>query len=569
MTSAKSKFEPIIYQYKPISYVYVFCLLAIFFSALATVEFSIGKLYLRAMPQDLFFQLDGIYRLAIGQRIYSDFSTPIGPLIYVIPLLFVKLGANLALSINYASGFLLIAAFAVVAYVAWTRLSPLFGLALGVWVGLALATRMNFGDDPAAVTLAMNYNRQGYAALVLAMLMFRAPRNVSSVIAPVDGVVYAILTAFLIYTKITFGLVAIAFAPIVIWPQHSRLVVLSAFAISLGILVSVAEYGYGLKFQWIEPVRMAIQSGDPATSALAADFSALILNLPELLVCTLVPAWFLWSDHRLTPPTIIFFIMVAGASVGLMPHNGQHYFLFLPAILFFIAAPPVAQLSRGLSALNEVGRGARWQQALAIVTITVLALESGPQAVNLFYATYRSLTSPALVIDNNVLGRIVARAENYEDPHKLLIGPIVDGRLSAVDAFAVGRFFKPEYRFDTLTMLEYRDYLADGMQAARLGCQPDSRILTFDNGNPFPLLLTWPTGGGMLVVHPDRLVSKKAHPSDDEMFRNINCVLVPKLPASLNARDFMLDVYGRRLSQKFAASYETPLWKVFKLSSPG
>ena len=64
-------------------------------------------------------------------------------------------------------------------------------------------------------------------------------------------------------------------------------------------------------------------------------------------------------------------------------------------------------------------------------------------------------------------------------------------------------------------------------------------------------------------------MSKKVHPSDEEMFRNINCVLVPKLPASLNARDFMLDVYGRRLSERFAASYETPLWKVFKLSSPG
>lgn len=569
MTSAKFKLKPTSYQHKPISYAYAFCVLGIFFVVLVTMEFSIKELYLRAMPQDLFFQLDGIYRLSIGQRIYSDFSTPIGPLIYVIPLLFVKLGANLVLSINYASGFLLIAAFLIVAYLAWTRLPPLFGLALGVWVGLALATRMNFGDDPAAVTLAMNYNRQGDAALVLAMLMFRTPRNIGPVIALVDGVVYAILTAFLIYTKITFGLVALAFAPIIIWPQHDRLVVLSAFALGFGVLVSVAEYGYELKLQWIEPVRMAIQSGDPKSTALAEDFSALILNLPELLVCTLVPAWFLWRDHRLTPLAAIFFVMVAGASVGLMPHNGQHYLLFLPAILFFIAAPAAAQLNGSLSALNEVRRGARLDQALAIATIAVLALESGPQAVNLFYATYRSLTLPPLVANNNVLSRIVARAENYEHPSELLIGPIVDGRVNAADAFAVGRFFKPEYRFDTLTMLEYRDYLTDGMQAARRGCEPESRILTFDNGNPFPLLLTWPAGGGVLVVHPDQLVSKKVHPSDEEMFRNINCVLVPKLPASLNARDFMLDVYGRRLSERFAASYETPLWKVFKLSSPG
>ena len=48
------------------------------------------------------------------------------------------------------------------------------------------------------------------------------------------------------------------------------------FAFGLGVLIAIAEYGYGLKFQWIEPVRMAIQSGDPTTSALAEDFSALI-----------------------------------------------------------------------------------------------------------------------------------------------------------------------------------------------------------------------------------------------------------------------------------------------------
>jgi hypothetical protein len=248
----------------------------------------------------------------------------------------------------------------------------------------------------------------------------------------------------LIYTKITFGLVALAFAPIVIWPQHNRLAVLFAFAVGLGLLVSVAEYGYGLNFQWIHPVRMAIQSSGTSKSTIAADFSALILNLPELLVCTLVPAWFLWKDHRLTPQTVIFFVIVAGASVGLMPHNGQHYLLFLPAILFFIAAPPAAQLYGEISVPNEVKRGARLPQGLAIAMIAVLALESGPQAVNLFYATYRSLTLPPLVAKHNVLSRIVANAENYEAPSELLIGPIVDGRASAVDAFAIGRFFKPE-----------------------------------------------------------------------------------------------------------------------------
>src|SRR5262249_44741518 len=100
------------------------------------------------------------------------------------------------------------------------------------------------------------------------------------------------------------------------------------------------------------------------------------------------------------------------------------------------------------------------------------------------------------------------------------------------------------------------------------GCNPDSRILTTDIGNPFPLLLGWPMGGTMIVIDPNRILSKQAHPSEEEMFRDISCVLVPKLPVKLEARDFMLDVYGRYLAGKFSAVYETPLWQVLKLTFP-
>jgi hypothetical protein len=49
------------------------------------------------------------------------------------------------------------------------------------------------------------------------------------------------------------------------------------------------------------------------------------------------------------------------------------------------------------------------------------------------------------------------------------------------------------------------------------------------------------------------------------MFRNVTCVLVPKMPVKLEARDFMIEVYSNYLADKFVASYDTPLWKVLAL----
>lgn len=117
-------------------------------------------------------------------------------------------------------------------------------------------------------------------------------------------------------------------------------------------------------------------------------------------------------------------------------------------------------------------------------------------------------------------------------------------------------------------MAEYRQYLTDGMSAARQGCGAGARILTLDLGNPFPLLLGWPPGGTMLILQPNRMLSTQARPSDAEIFRDVDWVLVPKMPVQLAAREFMLDTYGPYLSQKYTESYESKWRKILRQKTP-
>ena len=171
----------------------------------------------------------------------------------------------------------------------------------------------------------------------------------------------------------------------------------------------------------------------------------------------------------------------------------------------------------------------------------------GPRIHQLLIFTYESLTQPPMVAGDDVLGRIVFRAasesanrartlriQNNED----MIPVILDGQTTTLDAFAIGRAFRPMQRWDTLSMSEFRDYLTDGMRAAREG-QARRPILTMDVINPFPLLLGWPEGFGLTFFQPGQTFSDKAHPAPEKLFQNIDCVLVPKLPVEMAARNLL------------------------------
>jgi hypothetical protein len=338
--------------------------------------------------------------------------------------------------------------------------------------------------------------------------------------------------------------------------------------VTFGLLVLAVEYGYGTRFQWIDSVRMTIAASEGSLSTRAAFHAVVMQNLPELLVCIVIPAWFMWNDRRLTLMTAIFFLMVAGASLALILSNAQRSYLFLPAVLFFVAVPSAAPRRIDPAASAGITRLGPLQGGLLMTMLAVLILESGPQFVNVLYAANRSLVLPPKVADGSVLRRIVGQPEHFERSSDLQLGPILTNQVSAFDAFATGRYFKPPDYFDTQTMQEYRDYLIGGMEAALKSCEPRAHILTLDFGNPFPLLLGWPAAGAMTVIHPGRMLSEQVHPSDEEMFRNVNCVLVPKLPVSLGARDFLLKIYGSYLLSRFDAAYETPLWKVLRAKQP-
>ena len=164
---------------------------------------------------------------------------------------------------------------------------------------------------------------------------------------------------------------------------------------------------------------------------------------------------------------------------------------------------------------------------------------------------------------NEVLNKIrTDRSDDNDGGAQSLLSKL--DKMSKLDVFALARATKPKNYWDNLLMGEYGEYLHTGIAAARQGCGDRARISTIDVVNPFPVLLDWPEGGGMFFAAAGYLTSKKAHLPDEVMFRDIDCVMVPKLPAQIGFHDTLLDIYGPFLSKSFEPSFESDMWIVLR-----
>jgi hypothetical protein len=152
-------------------------ILAIYNLLLIASRIFISRIYTNAMPQDLLALLDGIYRVNLGQIVHRDFSSPLGPVNFVLPATFISHGAGITSSLNYSEAVYVAIAFFIYLYIQLTRLDRMAGFFLGVWIPLALLARMVFGDPLELVTEAMQYNRRCDVFLLLLLLLFIPARS--------------------------------------------------------------------------------------------------------------------------------------------------------------------------------------------------------------------------------------------------------------------------------------------------------------------------------------------------------------------------------------------------------
>ena len=66
----------------------------------------------------------------------------------------------------------------------------------------------------------------------------------------------------------------------------------------------------------------------------------------------------------------------------------------------------------------------------------------------------------------------------------------------------------------------------------------------------------------MVWVAVDYLVSKASHLNENEMFRGIDCVMIPKMPLIAATKEFLMETYGPFLQENYKTTLDLDLWTV-------
>ena len=531
-------------------------ILAVYNILLIASRLFVNRIYTNSMPQDFLAFLDCVYRVHLGQIVHRDFSSPLGLFNFVLPATFMSHNTGIISSMNYSEVVYVVIAFLIYLYIQLTRLDRLAGFFLGVWIPLALLARMNFGDPLELVTEAMQYNRRGDVFLLFLLLLFIPAREPNRKYLIIDGVLYGAITALLFYSKITFGLVALGFAPIMLTRKRDNIAVIAVAAVIFVAIAAWVEFVYGIRFAWMNDVKMAAAStaAAPGRDALGHILHVLRDNLPELFGLLGVPAFILLLSRKLLISLALFCIYVGAVSVLILSYSAQSYLLTLPIAFVFVALDALKPGSAFTGSINQIRTR---YVLLSAVASTLLVIESYPLAVNIAISTYRAIHTAPWDSANEVMKNIAT-----DESEQTILAKI--DKTPKLDMFALTRAVRPKVYWDDLLMGEYADYLRTGISAARQGCEDRARISTIDALNSFPMLLGWPTGGGMFYAAAGYLMSKKAHLPNEVMFRDINCVMIPKLPVQIGYRDALLEIYGPFLSQSFEQSFESDMWTVLR-----
>lgn len=260
--------------------------IVLFWALLAAVLLAPGVLRVDAYEGDTMHLAAAVLRMVqFGQVPHVDFSTPLGPLSFAPIAVFVAAGQGLGTAVILAQITLAAALLPVLVWIARTRAVPLWvagGLALLV---LSHAMTLTHGEADGALSIAMHYNRWGWAIGFPVLAVAIWPRRAEIPTAITDGVVIGVGIATLALIKVTY---AVAFAPAVVlalalegrWRSLSAALVAGAAVLA----VTVAALGAGWALAYLlDLVAMTRPGARPTPGAEFAE----MLGTPRMVCASL------------------------------------------------------------------------------------------------------------------------------------------------------------------------------------------------------------------------------------------------------------------------------------------
>ncbi len=497
---------------------------------------------------DAFIFLDGAWRVLHGQRPQIDFSTNLGPVVFLLTAAGIAITKHGGYALVIAQSLMgvIVATFAY--YLSVRRLPRYTAVILSTAIVLLALAPYNTGEFPFLLTFGMMYNRMGYALLgVLLIESTKGPERSGNQNREewVGGALTGLICAILLFLKITYFMVAVALI-VALLPyrtQHRQRFVGMAVgwvAFTLAMLVY-------LRFD-IAPIfrEMRISAGAkhiPRLDALGIAMGSVELTI-FLLMLGFLFVWLLRGARRgvlLSRPAAIFFTIVIGYSLIITNHQGGGQ--PLSAFLCFLIATELAI--------------ALWP------TWDGLASLSAPAALVAI-----GLSAPLIAF---TIPTAVAYILPVLGPHVRWQRYVPEERLSA-PAVADFRSKDDTPRFDRADNVEkgnYVDFVNEGLALVRAHSSHDESVVSLEFSNPFSFSLQRvPPQGGTTCIQYGVTFDLTHKLAPDELFGDAKIAMVPTVYSSPLLADAVERIYMKPLRARFDKVAESEHWTLFRRKIP-
>jgi len=471
---------------------------------------------------DILIFLDGAYRVVHGQVPNQDFHTALGPLNYYLPGFGYWLTGQLGMAMPVGMAVLMLVTVPIMIHVLTTRMRPVIGVPLAIFLMLLLATPMNTGEIPAKISFAMFYNRVGWALLGILLVMHLQPERPVRWQLCLDAIAAAMLVIMLAYTKMTFGVVGLGFLILLLLQPKQRRWGVGAIALCLITAVVIEMFWGGTKMHILDLVAATKVSGviEPYIYA-----RSLLLTSGEYAVFVVIAGFALWLRPRLTD--FLFYVFCGAAGFALLNQNFQ-----MIGIVSMLTGAAVAAeiLSRHTQVTAPLVQRVILGAPLAVIIMLLPVALSSAAAVGVHAAFAVTRSGVALETPNGQGLRIVNILN------------------------------KGQFEFYS----GYGQTLESGVALLESLEKSPSGVLVMDFVSPFASLAGLPPqAGGNAWMHDNRNFDLRVHLPAEEMLGGVDVVMIPKLPVAEGTTRKMEQIYGSYLTQHFELTIVTDTWRLY------
>jgi hypothetical protein len=388
------------------------------------------------------------------------------------------------------------------------------------------------GESIAGLSFGMFYNRIGWSALGLLLILYVLPFHAQPRQEALDALCAASLTLLMLYIKLSYGLVALGFLILLLLhPQQRRWV-----AASLGLVLAggfLIEASWGATAAHLDDLLLAggVSGSLKSLDELVSVFSR---NLADYTLFILFVALALW--HTRSIRDLLFFAFCAVSGFMLITQNFQTWgIVTLPA-----GAAVAAELLARLRPASISGKTPSLAAGTQLLMLAFFLPSSIHHAAALGLHAALASTSAGQAVPLSKFDRVrlvqLWTEDNYSHFNRYLES-LGDGAqaLSALSAHGRGA--------DHVHVLDFV-----GPFSAGIGLTPPQGDSTWH--------------------HWGRTINEHHHLLPETLFQNVRVVMEPKWPVDTSTAEGLRQIYADYLSEHYQLEEDTKDWKIYVLREP-